>query len=61
MQRVLLKGTLLLYPIAYGFTHVLVHYRFPIDPLMTLAATSAVLTALAGLRRPRWNRAADSG
>lgn len=54
-QRILLAGALLLYPAVYGFTHVLGRYRFPIEPMMTLAATSVVCQLVCLWRRRRSN------
>lgn len=41
--RVLLVGTVVLYPDLYYATHVLERYRYPIEPLLVLLAASALV------------------
>ena len=50
----LLVGSALLSPLVYYVTHVLDRYRAPLEPLLVLLATSAVL---AGWDRLRGRRA----
>ena len=45
----LLRGTLLLFPLVYYVTHVFERYRFPIEPVVVLLAAYVVLAA-----RDRW-------
>ncbi len=40
------RGTLLLFPAVYYLTHVFERYRFPIEPIVTLAAAALVLRLL---------------
>ncbi|WP_145194700.1 hypothetical protein [Planctomycetes bacterium Poly30] len=44
------RGTLLLFPAVYYLTHVFERYRFPIEPIVTLAAAALVLRIM------RWRR-----
>lgn len=48
---VLVAGPLVLFPLVYYVTHVFERYRFPLEPVVTLAAASAVL-AIAQWREP---------
>ncbi len=41
------RGTLLLFPAVYYLTHVFERYRFPIEPIVTLAAAALVLRVAA--------------
>ena len=45
------RGTLLLFPAVYYLTHVFERYRFPIEPVVTLAAAALVLRLARALRR----------
>lgn len=47
----LVRGALVLFPLVYYVTHVFERYRFPIEPLVVLAGSYAVL-ALAARSRP---------
>ncbi|MFT6833112.1 MAG: hypothetical protein ACJAZN_003293, partial [Planctomycetota bacterium] len=40
------RGTLLLFPAVYYLTHVFERYRFPIEPIVTLAAAALLLRLL---------------
>lgn len=40
----IVRGTLVLFPILYYVTHVFERYRFPIEPIVTLAAAAFVLS-----------------
>ncbi|MEC8512201.1 MAG: hypothetical protein VX015_08660 [Planctomycetota bacterium] len=50
-SRLLLGGTIALFPLVYYVTHVVERYRFPIEPIATLLAAYAVLRFLVGRRR----------
>lgn len=46
MDAVLIRGALLLFPLAYLVTHVTERYRVPVDPLLTLLCAGVALWAL---------------
>ena len=60
-SRVLLGGTVVLFPLVYYVTHVIARYRFPIEPIAALLAAYAVLRVLLGSRRlSAWLKASVS-
>lgn len=47
-SRTVMRGVLLLFPLVYYVTHVFERYRFPIEPIVTLAAAVLVLRLVFG-------------
>lgn len=47
-SRGVMRGTLFLFPLVYYVTHVFERYRFPIEPMVTLAAAVLVLRLVLG-------------
>ena len=54
-SRTVMRGALFFFPLVYYVTHVFERYRFPIEPLVTLAA-SVLLLRLAFGRTHAWAR-----
>ena len=42
-SAIVVRGGLLLFPLVYYVTHVFERYRFPLEPLVVLAAASLVV------------------
>lgn len=50
-SRSVVGGTLLLFPLVYYVTHVFERYRFPIEPMVTLAAAVLIVRVVSSLAR----------